>query len=115
MQKLFRSILVASYILEEMECYKEADTIDSFIKTAAEPDIKDWFANPIEYDQDVEKYNASLLKKNQPAKPAAKPIPPKPAPVIPKPVAVKPQIQPQKPINQPVVNKLPATDIKKVI
>ena len=113
MQKLFRSILVASYILEEMQCYREADTIDSFIKTAAEPDIKDWFANPIEYDQDVEKYNASLLKKNQPAKPAAKPIPPKPAPVAPKPVAVKPQIQPQKPINQPVVNKLPATDIKK--
>ena len=113
MQKLFRSILVASYILEEMECYKEADTIDRFIKTAAEPDIKDWFANPIEYDQDVDKYNASLLKKNQPAKPAAKPIPPKPAPVAPKPVDVKPQIQPQKPTNQPVVNKLPATDIKK--
>lgn len=113
MQKLFRSILVASYILEEMQCYREADTIDSFIKTAAEPDIKDWFANPIEYDQDVEKYNASLLKKNQPAKPAAKPIPPKPAPVAPKPVAVKPQIRPQKPANQLVVNKLPATDIKK--
>jgi peptidoglycan L-alanyl-D-glutamate endopeptidase CwlK len=106
MQKLFRSILVASYILEEMECYREADTIDSFIKTAAEPDIKDWFANPIEFDQDVEKYNASLIKKNQPAKPAAKPIPPKPLPI-------KPQIQPQKPINQPVVNKLPSTDIKK--
>ena len=50
MQKLFRSILIASYILEEMECYKEADEIDSFIKTAANPDIKDWFANPIEFD-----------------------------------------------------------------
>lgn len=113
MQKLFRSILIASYILEEMECYKEADTIDSFIKTAADPDIKDWFANPIEYDQDVDKYNASLLKKNQPAKPAAKPILPKPASVAPKPVADKPQIQPQKPTNQPIVNKLPTTDIKK--
>ena len=97
MQKLFRSILIASYILEEMECYKEADEIDIFIKTAANPDIKDWFADPIEYDQDITKYNSSLLKKNQPAKP----------------IPAKPKIQPQKPVNQPVINKLPSTDLKK--
>jgi len=109
MQKLFRSILIASYILEEMECYKEADEIDSFIKTAANPDIKDWFANPIEFDQDVEKYNASLLKKNQPPKPT----PAKPKATTPKPIPPKPQIQPQKLVNQPVINKIPATDIKK--
>lgn len=109
MQKLFRSILIASYILEEMECYKEADEIDSFIKTAANPDIKDWFANPIEFDQDVEKYNASLFKKNQPPKPT----PAKPKAITPKPIPPKPQIQPQKPVNQTVINKLPATDIKK--
>lgn len=109
MQKLFRSILIASYILEEMECYKEADQIDSFIKTAANPDIKDWFANPIEFDQDIEKYNASLLKKNQPPKPT----PAKPKAITPKPILSKPQIQPQKPVNQPVINKIPATDIKK--
>ena len=54
--------MIASYILEEMECYKEADEIDSFIKTAANPDIKDWFANPIEFDQDIEKYNSSLFQ-----------------------------------------------------
>jgi lysozyme family protein len=89
--------MIASYILEEMECYKEADEIDSFIKTAANPDIKDWFADPIEYDQDIAKYNSSLLKKNQPAKP----------------IPAKPKIQPQKPVNQPVINKLPSTDLKK--
>jgi lysozyme family protein len=109
MQKLFRSILIASYILEEMECYKEADEIDSFIKTAANPDIKDWFANPIEFDQDIEKYNSSLLKKNQPPKPT----PAKPKAITPKQIPSKPQIQPQKPVNQPVINKIPATDIKK--
>lgn len=109
MQKLFRSILIASYILEEMECYREADEIDSFIKTAANPDIKDWFANPIEFDQDIEKYNSSLLKKNQPPKPT----PAKPKAITPKPIPPKPQIQPQKPVNQPVINKIPATDIKK--
>ena len=109
MQKLFRSILIASYILEEMECYKEADEIDSFIKTAANPDIKDWFANPIEFDQDIEKYNSSLLKKNQPPKPS----PAKPKAITPKPIPPKPKIQPQKPVNQPVINKIPATDIKK--
>ena len=109
MQKLFRSILIASYILEEMECYKEADEIDSFIKTAANPDIKDWFANPIEFDQDIEKYNSSLLKKNQPPKPT----PAKPKAITPKPIPPKPKIQPQKPVNQPVINKIPATDIKK--
>lgn len=92
-----------------MECYKEADQIDSFIKTAANPDIKDWFANPIEFDQDIEKYNASLLKKNQPPKPT----PAKPKAITPKPILSKPQIQPQKPVNQPVINKIPATDIKK--
>ena len=101
--------MIASYILEEMECYKEADEIDSFIKTAANPDIKDWFANPIEFDQDVEKYNASLLKKNQPPKPT----PAKPKATTPKPIPPKPQIQPQKLVNQPVINKIPATDIKK--
>ena len=101
--------MIASYILEEMECYKEADEIDSFIKTAANPDIKDWFANPIEFDQDIEKYNASLLKKNQPPKPT----PAKPKAITPKPIPPKPQIQPQKPVNQPVINKIPATDIKK--
>lgn len=101
--------MIASYILEEMECYKEADQIDSFIKTAANPDIKDWFANPIEFDQDIEKYNASLLKKNQPPKPT----PAKPKAITPKPILSKPQIQPQKPVNQPVINKIPATDIKK--
>jgi len=101
--------LIASYILEEMECYKEADEIDSFIKTAANPDIKDWFANPIEFDQDIEKYNSSLLKKNQPPKPT----PAKPKAITPKPIPPKPKIQPQKPVNQPVINKIPATDIKK--
>jgi lysozyme family protein len=112
MQKLFRSIIIASYILEEMQCYKEVDEIDSFIKTAANPDIKDWFANPIEFDQDVDKYNASLLKKNQPAKP--KPANTKTIPVSPaKPIPAKPQIQPRKPVNQPVINKLPSTDLKK--
>ena len=101
--------MIASYILEEMECYKEADEIDSFIKTAANPDIKDWFANPIEFDQDIEKYNSSLLKKNQPPKPS----PAKPKAITPKPIPPKPKIQPQKPVNQPVINKIPATDIKK--
>lgn len=90
-----------------MECYKEVDEIDNFIKTAANPDIKDWFANPIEYDQAVDKYNALLLKKNQPAN--TKTIPVSPA----KPISVKPQIQPQKLVNQPVINKLPSTDMKK--
>ncbi len=112
MQKLFKSIIIASYILEEMECYKQVDEIDSFIKTAANPDIKDWFADPIEYDQDVDKYNASLLKKNQPPKPKTtinKPIAAPPAKTTP----AKPKIQPQKPVNQPVINKLPSSDMKK--
>lgn len=112
MQKLFRSIITASYILEEMQCYKEVDEIDNFIKTAADPDIKDWFADPIEYDQDTDKYNASLLKKNQPAKPlqsASKPVIAPPAKTTP----AKPQFQAQKPANKPVINKLPSTELKK--
>ena len=95
-----------------MECYKQADEIDNFIKTAANPDIRDWFADPIEYDQDVDKYNASLLNKNQPPKLKTTTNKPVTAPPV-KTSPAKPQFQPQKPVNEPVINKLPSTDLKK--
>ena len=111
MSKLFRNIIIASYILEEMECYDKVDQIDSFIKTAAEPDIfKDWFnADPNEYNEAVDKYNASLNKPNKPI--SAKPItPPKPKPAAPKPTT---PIQPQKTVNKPVTQVNPAVTPKK--